>query len=68
MDTHRLEKFIRDLIASLRDSFGLSESMALKLLTRAGFEEKKAEVLASEDGMYDMMEVNSANKSTSVWE
>lgn len=58
MDLTRTEKYIKDLISDLVNDWGVSESFAIKLLSKFGWNKEKANTHLTEDGAFDLMDVH----------
>ena len=66
MDLQRTEKYIKDIINELLNDWGLSESQALKLLAKFAWNKDRASNYLTEDGNFDLMDVQDTTHQKEV--
>jgi len=57
MDPHRTEKYIEELVNDLRDTWGVTESTAFRLLKKFAWDKEKVSSNLTEDDNLDTLEV-----------
>jgi hypothetical protein len=57
MDPGRTEKYIEELVNDLRDTWGVTESIAYRLLKKFAWDKEKANNNLTEDGNLDTLEI-----------
>ena len=68
MDPTRTEKYIDELVNDLRDTWGVSESTAYRLLKKFAWDKEKASNNLTEDGNLDTLEIESSQQPTEVFD
>jgi len=66
MEASRAEKYIREMIHDLINDWGVSESFAIRLLRKFAWNKEKASTHLTEDGNFDLMDVQQDKKMKEV--
>ena len=64
MDPHRTEKYIEELVNDLKETWGVTESTAFRLLKKFQWDKEKASSHLTEDDNLDTLEVGGNSQQT----